>query len=63
MVTNNAALREEVDLLEEKRLKASLTSANVQQTTTSRYKCHVRHKEFPPWDLVLRRTDIRDENA
>lgn len=57
-VMNNVALREEVYLLEDKILKVALSSVIFQQTTSTKYNCHVRHKEFYLGDLVVRRAGI-----
>lgn len=57
------AIREEVGLLEERRMKVAFTSAIVKKTTTSRYNCHIRPTKLHIRELVFQSVDIGGKNS
>lgn len=60
---NNRAIREKIDLLEEKRTFVAFNCAIIKQATTFRYNRHVRPRELQMEDFVLRKVNITGKNA
>lgn len=60
---NYKAIKEEIDLLKEKRNITCLLSVIVKQVTTTKYNKRVRPREFELDNLVLRRVDVGGRNA
>lgn len=58
---NEKYIREEIYLLEEKRMEVVFTSIVVEESTTSGYNCYIEPRELQTRDLVLQRADIRNK--
>lgn len=60
---NTQAIREKVDLLEEKRTLIALMSDVVKKETTTKYNKWIKPQRFQPKDLVLRWADVEGKNG
>lgn len=60
---NNIEIKEEINLLDEKRILTTSTSTTIKQTMVFRYNWCVQPREFQIGDLVLQRINIGRENA
>ncbi|KAI5427336.1 hypothetical protein KIW84_032670 [Lathyrus oleraceus] len=62
-MSNGKEIREEADLLEEKRMVAAFTSTIARKSATPGYGFRVRPREFNIEDLGLRRVEIEKKNV
>ncbi|RZS25565.1 hypothetical protein BHM03_00058786 [Ensete ventricosum] len=60
VLASNQQLRENLDLLEEKRVDGHLRALAYRRAVTKLYNCRVRHRYVEMGDLVLQKTEVSD---